>query len=399
MRCLIPSNARFLRTPDARVWVSSVSDFEFWGRYLLVFSQVDVLARVSEVDRVPSDALRVDGKGVSVVALPYYVGPMQYLKLRRKTRRLLQLHAAAATAILVRAPSQSATVIASYLPASRPYGVEVVGDPFDVFAPGAMRHPLRPFFRWRMTADLKRTVAGASAVSYVTASTLQTRYPAAADAVTTSYSSIDLRPEGYASHPRQIEHAPSPVRVLLVGSLEQMYKGPDVLLRALSQLLNLGHEATLRIVGDGRYRAELERLASDLGIARKVAFLGQIPSGNSIRDQLDCTDLFVLPSRTEGVPRALIEAMARGVPCIGTTVGGVPELLVADDMVPPGDVYALAAKMKEVIIDPERMTAMSVRNFGRSQEYHSDVLGQRRREFYQTLKDQTRHWQGTRLHH
>jgi len=396
MRCLVSSNARFLRLPSASVWVPSVSDYGFWTRYLTSFSNIDILARVIDVDQVPDNALRVDGEGVHVIALPYYVGPMQYLMHRQKTIRLLQMHADEADAILLRAPSQAATVIASHLPVSRPFAVEVVGDPYEVLAPGAMRHPLRPFFRWRMTSDLERAVASASAVSYVTDSTLQARYPAAPGVIVTSYSSIDLSPEGYVAHPRAFHTRLKRTRVLFVGSLEQMYKGPDILLRALAQLLSVGHDAALRIVGDGRYRAELEQLTHDLGITRKVTFLGQLPSGAAIREQLNGTDVFVLPSRTEGLPRAMIEAMARGLPCIGTTVGGIPELLISDDMVPPGDVEALAAKLSEVISDPERMTAMSARNLELAQDYRSDVLRQRRSEFYQALKDQTQHWQETR---
>lgn len=75
--------------------------------------------------------------------------------------------------------------------------------------------------------------------------------------------------------------------------------------------------------------------AGRLGVADRVTFVGTVPAGAAVRAHLDAADLVVVPSRTEGLPRALIEAMARGLPAVGTTVGGIPELLADVDLVPP----------------------------------------------------------------
>jgi glycosyltransferase involved in cell wall biosynthesis len=117
-----------------------------------------------------------------------------------------------------------------------------------------------------------------------------------------------------------------------------------------------------------------------------------LPAGQAVRDELDAADLFVLPSRTEGLPRAMIEAMARGLPSLGSTVGGIPELLPPEDMVPPGDVTALARKIREVIVTPNRMQAMSERNLAKAQEYHADILQKRRHEFYSRIRRVTEIW-------
>src|SRR5205809_1714074 len=119
------------------------------------------------------------------------------------------------------------------------------------------------------------------------------------------------------------------------------------------------------IVGSGGYQAQLEARAAALGIGTRVQFRGQLAAAEAVRAELDRADLFVLPSRQEGLPRAMIEAMARGLPCIGSTVGGIPELLAAEDMVPPNDASALARKIREVLADPSRLARMSVRNLAK----------------------------------
>ncbi len=82
--------------------------------------------------------------------------------------------------------------------------------------------------------------------------------------------------------------------------------------------------------------------------------------------ELDSADLFVSPSRQEGVPRAMIEAMARGLPCIGSSVGGTPETLPQEFLVPPNDRPRLAAEIMRVAANPNLMEAMSAQNLSRA---------------------------------
>jgi glycosyltransferase involved in cell wall biosynthesis len=133
----------------------------------------------------------------------------------------------------------------------------------------------------------------------------------------------------------------------------------------------------------------LEKMARTLGIYERCNFLGEVPAGELVRRVLDQSDIFVLPSRVEGLPRAIIEAMARGLPCIGSTVGGIPELLPTEDLVKPGDVDGLAALIREVMADPARQKRMSIRNLAESRKYADDLLKSKRIAFYQGVKDIT----------
>ena len=162
---------------------------------------------------------------------------------------------------------------------------------------------------------------------------------------------------------------------------------------AVSLCIRTGLDIHLIVVGDGRYRPYLEARCKKRGIEDRTHFLGQLPAGEPVYAQLDRADLFVLASRVDGLPRALLEAMARGLPCIGTNVGGIPELLPPEDLVPPNDAKALAAKIREILGDPQRMAQMSLRNFQKAQEYREEVLQARRRAFYQTVKEIAVEWQ------
>jgi glycosyltransferase involved in cell wall biosynthesis len=253
-------------------------------------------------------------------------------------------------------------------------------------------HPLRPYFRWSYTRAQRQQVARAAAVAYVTEHALQRRYPASVEAYTTHYSSVELGKETFVDRPRFERAHDGAVRLVTVGSFAHMYKGTDVLLHAVAICRDRGCPARLTIIGEGRHRPEMEALAVELRIADHVDILGQLPSSAAVRAELDRADLFVLASRTEGLPRAMIEAMARGLPCVGTTVGGIPELLPAGVMVPPDDADALAAGIIEMARHPERRATEGQRNLDQAREYRSDILAARRIAFWSSLRERTEAW-------
>jgi glycosyltransferase involved in cell wall biosynthesis len=237
---------------------------------------------------------------------------------------------------------------------------------------------------------LKQQCSHAAAAAYVTEKALQQRYPPPPTGLTTYYSDVELPPASFVDQPRRPRDGSAPVTLITVGSLELLYKGTDVLIDAVLACVDSGLDLRLVIIGDGKPRAELEARAARLG--DRVRFLGQVTAGQPVRDQLDQADIFVLPSRAEGLPRAMVEAMARALPCVGSTIGGIPELLPPEDMVPPGDAQALSAKLHEIISTPGRMEAMSVRSLNKAHEYRRESVRKRQIDFLEYLKATTEAW-------
>jgi glycosyltransferase involved in cell wall biosynthesis len=392
MNVLISCEQHFDRSPDGSVWTDGQFPYRFWTRYLSVFDSVRVFARMRHLTVTPEGFQRADGDRVSFLDAPDYAGPQQYLWRMAKVSAAAARALDGAEAMILRAPGLTGRCLESQdRGAGRPYAVEVVADPHDVFSPGAVRHPLRFFFRWWFARTLRRQCVRACAAAYVTRGALQRRYPPASRAYSTYYSDVELPKEAFLKAPRGA--GPNGVaRLVFVGTLAQLYKAPDVLIDAVNVCAGQGAAFELVIIGSGKHRAELEMRATAAGLGSRVRFLGQLTTAEAVRSELDRADLFVLPSRQEGLPRAMVEAMARALPCIGSTVGGIPELLDSDDLVPPNDVPALARKIRETTADPARMARMSARNLARAREYCPEALCQRREAFYQSVREQTEAW-------
>jgi len=392
MKLTIGLEGRFLKTPDQKVWPETGPSYSFWQRYLDVFESVEVVARIRHISAIPSGVIRADGENVRFISLPYYIGPYQYIRSAWGIDKIIEAVVQKADSVLLRTPGQISSRLFYYLRKdNHPYGVEVVGDPYDVLAPGVVRHPLRPFVRWLGKRQLHEHCRWALGAAYVTEKALQRRYPN--DLYSTNYSSIDIDGNAYAATARTQFGSDGMFRLVFVGSLAQFYKGPDILIDALALCRSARHDGIkLLMIGDGKFRPVLEERVVRRGLNNAVSFGGQLPSAEAVRKELLQADLFVLPSRTEGLPRAMIEAMACGLPCIGTNVGGIPELLSPDDIVAAGDAQALAGKIKEVLSDQERLRSMSIRNLEKAKSFRSDILNQRRRDFYQYLRSKTDVW-------
>jgi len=356
----------------------------FWSRYLAVFERVVVVARVQAGDGAGRLA-EITLPEISVHAVPPYRGFIDFLRNRTAVRASLIQAAAAPGACIVRLPGNLGFVLwKARRRLGAPFGVELVGDPADVFGRGGVGGLLRPVFRTLFVRGTRQACQAAAATAYVTARTLQNRYPPAAGRPTNHFSSVELPPAVFASNPRTTVREEEPFTIFAVGSLDQLYKGFDVLIDALAKLTAQGRDIHVRIAGEGRRLPVLQEQVRALKLEERVVFSGHVSRDAVLGEMRNC-DLFAMPSRTEGLPRAMIEAMALAVPAIGSRVGGIPELLDAHDMVEPDSASALAGLIGAVLDDPARRLIMSARNLETARGYSSEVLTPRRRTFYEAV--------------
>lgn len=146
-----------------------------------------------------------------------------------------------------------------------------------------------------------------------------------------------------------------PLRITCVGRLVPE-KGQRVLVEAVAQMSARGFDVRLALAGDGPERHRLERMAHDRGLAARVDFLGAI-AHTRVRDLLDHTDLFCLPSFAEGVPIVLMEAMAMEIPVVACRVMGIPELVqdgISGCLVSPGSAADLVMVLSALASEPDR---------------------------------------------
>jgi colanic acid/amylovoran biosynthesis glycosyltransferase len=143
-----------------------------------------------------------------------------------------------------------------------------------------------------------------------------------------------------------------PLQIICVGRLVAA-KGQHILLQAFSHLRSKGHAVHLTYIGDGPARSSLEREAAEHVLGGHVTFCGAL-NHDQTREQMAKADIFALASFAEGIPVALMEAMAMGIPCVSTSVAGIPELIqdkVDGLLVPPSSVESFASAIESLVLD------------------------------------------------
>jgi sugar transferase (PEP-CTERM/EpsH1 system associated) len=168
-----------------------------------------------------------------------------------------------------------------------------------------------------------------------------------ADKLVVIYNGIDLPPERLAPQAKARAELSLPLDAPIVGAVSRLdpVKGVDVLLRAIA----LVEDTHLAVVGDGPERVPLAALADDLGISDRVHWTGHRRDALHL---LSAFDIFVQPSLHEGLPNAVLEAMAASLPVVATAVGGTPEVVVDEVtglLVPPRDPQALARSVRALL--------------------------------------------------
>ena len=167
-------------------------------------------------------------------------------------------------------------------------------------------------------------------------------------------------------------------------------KGFDVLVAALPTVAAAVSSACVVLVGDGPERDALEAQANGLGVRRRLRFTGATAD---IATCLAAADVLAAPSRNEGMGRALVEAMALGLPVVAAEVGGVPVVVAHDEtgwLVPPGGAAALADALVELARDPARCAKFGAAAAARAEAFSTRVADAAMRSVYDELAQEKR---------
>ena len=160
---------------------------------------------------------------------------------------------------------------------------------------------------------------------------------------------------------------------LCIGRLCEQ-KGQLLLLEAFNNFIKAGNQGFLTLAGDGEMRPDVEKFVKENSLQQNVKITGWVDS-NQIKSMLANSDAMLLPSFAEGLPVAIMEAMATGVPVISTSIAGIPELLVHNEtgfLVCPGSVSALETALNDFTkIDAEKLNTIKLAAFNAVSKEHN----------------------------
>ena len=221
---------------------------------------------------------------------------------------------------------------------------------------------------------------------YVTNEFLQRRYPTNGKSIGCSNVNISTGLTGVLEKRLEnIENRQKEGRTLRIGTAAAVnvpYKGQEYVICALARLRCEGINYEYHLIGLGSDE-RLRNIAKAEGVDDRVIFHGPLPH-SEVLSFMDDMDIYVQPSKQEGLPRATIEAMSRGCLCLGSRVAGIPELLEPEYLFSKGSVSEITEILRGVTF--ETLLSQAKRNFNKAKEYDCDVLNERRRLFLEEFK-------------
>ncbi len=366
-------------------YTSSQFNAAMWEECLASFDEVFIAHRVIHKEEVGPGEKAISKDGISVIEFPNsfgFVGGLKCaLKMFWRTRRIVRQ----ANVWHLHTPNIVSICIWFWLWIFRiPYSLELRGDQsinVDYLRLRGIKFPLllsgvMKMFLW---LHLSRPLA----ISTVSGFLIKLSKPRNNCPIHV-ISNARIPSELYLK-PRQWDGVDFCYKIVCSGRLEAQ-KNPLGTMRVLAKLDEKGFTNWKFVwIGDGPLKKDVEQLSSRLNLSDKIEFLGYMP-WDEIFDTLKDSDLFVLNSVAEGLPRAILEAMACALPVIGTRSGGWEDILLVEDTVAPLDDEALADKIYEVLTIPGRLSKMSSRNLEIAKRYSAEVLRAKKIEFYKDVR-------------
>jgi glycosyltransferase involved in cell wall biosynthesis len=376
---------------DGSLFTGGSYNQKVWDRYLSISRHLSVIFRkdpkIYNTEFAKQKFQLFDNTKMNFIKIPdLTVSFFSFLsiKKRKTTNRIIKNAVLEHDCLIARLPNSAGNIAVTMARKyNKPYLIELVGCPWDAFWNHSWKGKLVAPFMWYST---KKAVKNAPYVLYVTNEFLQRRYPNTGRTINCSDVALPILDESVLDarlHKIKQMTKYKPIVLGTTAAVDVRYKGQEYVIHAIAELNRQGYNYEYRLVGGGD-KARLQSIAEKYGVADKVIFEGSIPH-ERVFDYLDSIDIYVQPSKTEGLPRALIEAMSRGCPCIGSNAGGIPELLDNYHIFSRGNVKELATILAG--LDTEKMVKQAKRNFEFSKGYAKDVIETRRNEFFKQFAE------------
>ena len=405
-RLLFATDTMFHRAADGTILTDGVLRGQVWLSYLDAFDDLIVAGRERPPSRPASVSAPAEADGVSFALLPNFNGPLRLVRRIEAARTMAGL-IEQSDAVAVRLPTEIGLLAASLAKrAGKPLLVEVVGSASEAFRlhGSLIARMYAPVIHWRM----QRAVRAADIALYVTQRWLQSQYPSPNAAMDWDDGTEGLTARVQAGVPDAFVHQPTasvkrdrerrlkqlaegrPPVFGTMAALGPRFKGIQFALAAFAQIVRSnGRPFRYRILGPGDPRP-WQQMIRDLGLDDCCHLDGVRQPGQQVLEWLDNIDVHIQPSLTESLSRSTIEAMSRGVGCLASSAGGLPEYLGDGQLHPPGDVEALAGQLSALLANPGEIAALSALAFEGVERFNCDIIQSRRRHLYQRLAEMGR---------
>jgi len=387
MKALFIHDHKFIKNAkDGILYTSGNLNSKLWNRYLSHFDTVTVIGRCIKADDT-SRYNTAEYKNVNFNLFDNVAGGADYFKKRKEIEVKLKKEISSHDVIIMRFPATISIFAAQYCKKKDiPYVAEVVGCSWDgnwnygglapkIVAPYSFIH-------------MKKAVKNAFASIYVTRYFLQNRYPTNSKIVANA-SNVILNFIEQSALPKRIDKinnsSENSIHIGIIGDISVKYKGYDILLKAIKKLPSaIQKKITISFVGGGN-PSYLKSIIEKNNLTSQAKILGKLKAGEEVFNFLDTLDLYVHPSRQEGLPRVVIEAMSRACPVLSSSVAGTPELIDEKYMHKPGDYVKLSNDILYLANNKIKLKEIAKINFEKSKEYLFETLEQRRSIFFSEI--------------
>lgn len=349
------------------------------SHYTKYFNELTIFCRV--IDKQPYDTNLFEIRNPSVIVKAVSHGP---LILSSNAKKMMEKEIKEADALIVKLHSLIAEQAIKYARKYNvPYLVEVVGDPWDAYwNHGIIGKLIAPRMTWSTRKEIKR----APFAMYVTKEYLEKKYPCNGKWI--GCSDVELQDVDSRFLEKRISKIKNKTEnnPIILGTLAQVdvpYKGQEYVIKAISVLKSKGKKFKYRMAGMGN-PDRLKKIAQKYGVLNQIEFDGVL-SHSDVFKWLDDIDIYIQPSKQEGLPRSVVEALSRACPTYGSMTGGIPELIQKGYLFKPGKVSQIVTLLEN--IDSNTLEKQAKKNFDMSKNYRKDVLDKKRDSFYGIFYD------------